>query len=160
MTDEQNRQEGKSKQEQERKLHVDAGWKEQVRADKEKLAGELRQREAAEESNRRKREAGVIGGESEERPQGPGRVPEASFEALIQTFATQALLFLSSEKDPRTGESLQDFDLAKHAIDLLGIIEEKTRGNLTENEKGLLDRTLYQLRMAYVQTVDRGGASQ
>jgi len=159
MTDEQSRQGGKN-QEQEGKLHVDAGWKEQVRAEKQKLAGEQRQREAAEKSNRRKREAGVIGGESEEHPQGPGRVPEASFEGLIQTFATQALLFLSPEKDPRTGESLQNFDLAKHAIDLLGIIEEKTRGNLAENEKSLLDRTLYQLRMAYVQTVDQGGASE
>lgn len=81
---------------------------------------------------------------------GATRVPSASLSGLVQMLATQAMIFMSNERDPQTGESLRRLDMAKHQIDILGILEEKTKGNLTEAEKRLLDAVLYELRMAYV----------
>lgn len=124
----------------EKTLHVDADWKEQVQAEKDRLAREPTS-EAAPGSA-----ADDAGADDMSRP-----MPPASFEQLVQTLATQALLFLSPEVDPKTGRPLRNIDLAKHSIDLLTVLEEKTRGNLTDAEKGLLDTVLYQTRMAYVQ---------
>jgi len=118
------------------KIHVDTDWKAQAKAEKERLA---RQVEGA----------GRAAAEPAAEP-AAGPVPQASFAALVQTLATQAALFLSPARDPHTGRSLRNLDLAKFHIDLLSVLEEKTRGNLTEEEKRLLDRYLYDLRMAYV----------
>ena len=117
----------------ESKIHVDADWKKQAQAEKERLAREVETKGAAAAG----RERG-------------GRMPEASFTTLLQTLATQAALFMSSQRDPRTGRTLQNLDLAKHHIDLLSVLEEKTKGNLTDEEKRLLDTLLYELRVAYV----------
>jgi hypothetical protein len=139
-----------------KKLHIDSDWKAQVQAEKERLERETRQREAADAANRRKRESGVIGGTatgtgSAEEGHEAHELPPASFEVLIQSLATQAMMFLNPQRDPKTGRSMQNLDLAKHTIDLLAILEEKTRGNLSEEEKKLLDTVLYEMRMAYVQ---------
>jgi len=116
----------------ESRIHVDSDWKKQARAEKERLAREVEGRGPTAHAGR------------------AGRMPEASFTTLVQTLATQAALFMSSERDPRTGRSLQNLDLAKHHIDLVGVLEEKTKGNLTDEEKRLLDSILYELRLAYV----------
>jgi len=123
------------------KVHVDADWKAEAKAEKQRLA-----RETAEGGQ------APGPGAAEARPgaAGPGGFPPPSFAALVQTLATQAAIFLSNEKDPQTGRPLRNLDLAKHNIDLLAVLEEKTRGNLTDEEKRLLDRYLYELRMAYV----------
>ena len=91
------------------------------------------------------------GGPHADAEHGPGQtMPDATFSVLVQTLATQAALFLSDERDPETGESLRQLDLAKHHVDLLAVLEEKTKGNLTPEEKRLLDTVLYELRMAYI----------
>ncbi len=117
------------------KIHVDADWKREAQQEKERLVREADQAAAA----------AAEAGEGVE-------VPEASFEVLVQQLAAQAALFLSDQQDPQTGEGLQRLDLAKHTIDLLGVLEEKTRGNLDDQEQRLLDTMLYELRMAYVST--------
>lgn len=114
-------------------IHVDADWKREAQAEKERLAKE------ADEAAAQAAEAGDA-----------AAPPEANFEVLVQQLAGQAALFLSDQPDPRTGQSLQRLDLAKHMIDLLGVLEEKTRGNLTDQERRLIDAMLYELRMAYV----------
>ena len=142
MAEEQNKDEG---------LHVDQDWKAEVKAEKERLAREDRQKEAADRANERKRAEGVIGGdEAGAEQQGQGELPPADFTMLVNSLATQALLLLNPQSDPETGKPAMDLDLAKHSIDLLGVLEEKTKGNLTEQEKSLLDTALYQVRMAYV----------
>ena len=123
------------------RIHVDADWKAEAKAEKERLARETAGRRAAAGQGA----AAGTGGAA-----GPGRLPPPSLAALVQTLATQAAIFLSSETDPETGRPLRNLDLAKHHIDLLSVLEEKTRGNLTDEEKHLLDRYLYELRMAYV----------
>jgi len=124
------------------KIHVDADWKAEAKAEKDRLARETQENaDAAGPGAAGGRAAG--GG-------GPGGLPAPSFAGLVQTLATQAAIFLSNERDPQTGRPLRNLDLAKHNIDLLAVLEDKTRGNLADEEKRLLDRYLYELRMAYV----------
>jgi len=125
------------------KIHVDADWKAQAKAEKQRLA---REAERAPAEAPRAAGAGAAG----PRAARAAGMPVASFAGLIQMLATQALIFLSDERDPQTGRSLRNLGLAKHNIDMLSVLEEKTRGNLTDDEKRLLDRCLYELRMAYV----------
>ena len=64
--------------------------------------------------------------------------------------STQALAALGYIPDPVSGQPMVNRDLAKHLIDILGILEEKTQGNLDENESALITETVHQLRMAFV----------
>lgn len=73
------------------------------------------------------------------------------FTAFIEGMYLEAMLYLGALPDPRTGESAEDLDMAKYKIDLLGMIQEKTRGNLTDEEADQLEDVLYQLRMFFVQ---------
>lgn len=75
--------------------------------------------------------------------------PEASFGALLLMLSSSALIALGEAPDP-SGEKKQDLDQARWAIDLLALLKEKTRGNLTSEEEGLLDDLLYDLRMRYL----------
>ncbi|MBN2582602.1 MAG: DUF1844 domain-containing protein [Planctomycetes bacterium] len=142
MTDEQG-----NKQE----LHIDQDWKAQAKAEKERLDRDQRQKDAADRANQRKRAEGILDGEAESgADDSRGPLPPADFSMLVNSLAAQALMFMSPQADPETGKSVRNLDLAKHTIDLLGVLEEKTKGNLTGDEKSLLDRVLYQMRMAYV----------
>jgi len=79
-------------------------------------------------------------------------LPPASFSLLVVSLRAQAeiqlgLFDLGEEK----GRPEPDLDAARHAIDLLAILEEKTRGNLTMDEQRLLENSLTELRFRYVQ---------
>ena len=63
----------------------------------------------------------------------------------------EAMLHMGAIPDPRSGETIEDTELAKYKIDLLGMLQQKTEGNLTPEEKKKLDEVLYQLRMLYLQ---------
>jgi len=121
---------------EEPKIHVDSDWKKEAQVEKERLA---REAETAEPS-------AAAGPEADDGQ----ALPSASFPALVQMIATQAAIFMSDQRDPQTGRPIRHLDLAKHNIDLLGVLEEKTKGNLTDDEKKLLDHLLYELRMVYV----------
>jgi len=127
---------------EEAKIHVDSDWKKEAQAEKERLAREAEAAEPAEPS------AGGPGAE----PGADQALPQASFASLVQMLATQAAIFMSDQRDPQTGRSMQHLDLAKHNIDLLAVLEEKTKGNLADDEKKLLDHMIYELRMVYVNT--------
>ncbi len=76
-------------------------------------------------------------------------LPQASFASLIQSILTQTMFYLG-ELTTRGAEPSVNLDMAKHQIDILGVLEEKTRGNLSEDEQRLLDATLYEVRTRYV----------
>jgi hypothetical protein len=76
-------------------------------------------------------------------------MPAASFSTLVQSILTQALFYLG-DLTTRGAEPTVNLDMAKHQIDLLGILEDKTRGNLTADEQRVLDTVLYEARMRYV----------
>jgi hypothetical protein len=133
------------------RIHVDDDWKRQAQAEKERLAREAEAAAAAPPPRGPSGPAaGAEAGAGQGQPRGGRRMPPATFVSLVQALATQAALFLSDQHDPETGQPMQHLGLAKHNIDLLAVLEEKTKGNLADDEKAMLDRLLYELRMAYV----------
>ena len=121
------------------KLHIDADWKAQAQKEREKL------RQSEQQAQTPQGEPGQ-GGEG-----GEGQMPPANFDTLIQTLATNALLAMGAVPDPQTGQRYAHMGLARHHIDMLGVLQEKTQGNLGEEEEQTLSSTLYELRNAYVQ---------
>ena len=75
---------------------------------------------------------------------------QASFATLMTELAMQASLFLGDIPDPETNEPIEDLNRAKYLIDELGILQEKTAGNLTSDEERALKNILLELRMRYV----------
>ena len=79
-----------------------------------------------------------------------------SFSTFLLGLSTQALLHLGEIPNPLTNAIERDLAAAKHVIDILGILREKTRNNLDQDEESLLESALYDLRMRYVELVRRG----
>jgi hypothetical protein len=77
-------------------------------------------------------------------------LPEISFINLIFSLSTSVLIQLGEIQDPVTQQLAKNLPLAKQTIDLIGMLEEKTKGNLTSDEEKLLENILYDLRMRYV----------
>ncbi len=132
------------------KIQVDSDWKAEAQREKERLASQKAAAEssgggdAASSGSAAGRASGAAGGR---------QLPEASFETLVSQMATQALLFMGAIPDPRSGQRIQSMDLARHHIDMLGVIETKTKGNLEDAEQEMLSSTVYELRQRYIATV-------
>jgi hypothetical protein len=77
-------------------------------------------------------------------------MPPASFEMLLTSLATEALIALGHMPHPLTGKMEAHRDHAKYLIDTLEVLREKTKGNLNESEAELLESILHQLHMAFV----------
>jgi len=77
-------------------------------------------------------------------------MPEVTFSAFVMSLNGSALYHLGEISDPVTGEKQQDMVLVKHTIDTLQLLQEKTKGNLTDEEHDLLKHALYDLKMRYV----------
>ncbi len=77
-------------------------------------------------------------------------LPEIDFGTFVMSLASSALVHLGEVHHPETGSAHENLALAKQTIDILGMLREKTRGNLTQEEAQLLDNLLYDLRMKYV----------
>jgi Domain of unknown function (DUF1844) len=136
------------------KIIVDDDWKSQAQAEKQKMADQARaaKEEAASPS------ASSAGGDPGAAPAGGGtsggggrQLPAATFETLISTMTTQALFAMGEIPDPQTGQRMAHLDLARHHIDMLTVLEEKTKGNLSKEESDMLATTVYELRNRYVQ---------
>ena len=79
--------------------------------------------------------------------------PEITFSSLIFSLSSTAFMHLGAIPDPNTGKQEKNLPLAKQAIDLLGVLREKTRNNLDQEEDNLFEHLLYDLRMAYIKGV-------
>jgi hypothetical protein len=77
-------------------------------------------------------------------------LPEITFSAFLFSLGSSAFIHLGALPDPNTGEINKSLPLAKQTIDLLGLLREKTRGNLTPEEEDMFDHLLYDLRMQYI----------
>lgn len=124
------------------KLQIDSDWKKQAQEEKERLSQQVDK--PAEEG---KAAPGAAPGGAV----GPEGLPPATFAELLAMLGTQAFMFLGEIPDPNTGQPVLSPPLAKHYIDLLAVLEEKTKGNLSAEEKTHLDQLLYESRMRYVQ---------
>jgi hypothetical protein len=122
-----------------KKIVIDEDWKQQAQKEKEILA----EQEKAEKEK----------AEKEKTPRDKSRrgsLPKGDFAALISMLVTQALFALGLLQVEGQEEKEPDLEMAKYSIDMLETIEKKTKGNLTEEEKKVLENTLGQVRIAYV----------
>jgi len=124
------------------KIIVDSDWKSQAQAEKERLA-----REAEKKAAERPAGGGAAPGGA---PGGPEGLPPADFNSLMGTLITQALMYLGAFPD-QEGRAMVSPEHAKFHIDLLAVLEEKTRGNISEQESSDLKRAVSELRMRYVE---------
>lgn len=79
-------------------------------------------------------------------------LPPPTFMTLVQTLASQAMVALGQFEDPIEKKRVKRLPMAKHFIDLLEMLQEKTKSNLNQDESYALSQVLSQLRMAYIQS--------
>lgn len=79
------------------------------------------------------------------------KLPPADFSMLISMFSTQAMVAMGVIPEPGSGEPRTQLPLARHFIDLLSVLEEKTKGNLNEREATGLSENLHYLRMLFLE---------
>ena len=91
--------------------------------------------------------------QGEEKMEQEAPLPEITFTSLVFSLSTSALIQLGEIQDPASKQSGKNLPLAKQTIDLIGMLKEKTKGNLTSDEEKLLDNLLYDLKMRYVKAI-------
>ena len=128
------------KDKEEKKIIVDEDWKAEAQKEKEVLKKEEEIEHKAEE-------------EQQEHPS----LPDADFSGLISMITTQAYYAMGLIGTEQDKERPPDLAVAKYNIDMLGVIEEKTKGNITEEEAKVLKGALGQLRMIFVQLAEKSG---
>lgn len=112
---------------------VDSDWKEQARREKEELDRQTREQPAQ------------------------GQLPPPNLGEIVQMILIQASLGLGGFQDPNTGQVVPpNLAVAKHYIDLLDLLLNKTRNNLDQNEQAMMEGALHELRMAFVETAGLG----
>ena len=114
-----------------KKILVDDDWKAEARREKERLAKEAVRPEA---------------------------LPVPSFAELINLIVMQVMVGMGMVGSPGGERIPPNLEVAKHFIDMLQVVEDKTRNNLTPEEKALLDQVLYETRMTFVQVAGGAGA--
>ena len=113
--------------EDEPRIIVDSDWKQEAQQEKERLAQQAAELHAGH------------------------ALPVANFLEIINMLAMQAVIGLGGMKLPDGRDMPPDPDLARHHIDLLAVLQDKTTGHLDETEQRVLENALHELRMAYVQ---------
>lgn len=119
---------------------IDEDWKAQAEAEKLRIEASM---------------APSLVGEGEH-----AKNPRVSITVLVEQLGAQAMAGLGQMADPRTGRPHVDLDLARDAIDMIGLVAEKTRGNLEAEEARTVGEILNSLRMAYQQVSQAYGAAQ
>ncbi len=85
----------------------------------------------------------AVGGEAQP-------LPVVTFSAFVLSIASSALVHLGEVPDPDSGQVGCNLDVAKHNIDILSMLKDKSSGNLDADEQRLIDGILYELRLKYV----------
>lgn len=128
---------------QQPKIIIDDDWKAQAQAEKAKLA-EKEQAKAAESP-------AAAGGAAPGAGAAPGQQEKIGFSDLVQMLASQALMYMGAVADPQTGKAVVSPPMAQAHIELLGVLEEKTKGNLTDDESKMVSGITHELRMQFVE---------
>lgn len=115
------------------KIIIDDDWKSSAQAEKAKLAEQ-------EQQAAQKAASGAT----------PGLPEQVGFKELLSMLATQALMYMGAFPD-ESGRAMVSLDVAKLNIDLLAVLEDKTKGNLDEDEAKMLGQTLTELRFHFVE---------
>ena len=107
--------------------------------------GELKDTKLEEEAKKE-----VPGDQAPEKGAEHPPLPEVSFNSLIFSLSSTVFFHLGEIADPQSGKKAKDLPLAKHTIDIIAMLKEKTEGNLTEEEKKFIENVLTDLRWRYV----------
>ncbi len=129
--------------EPEKKIIVDEDWKSRVRAEKEALQRKKDEQHQEEEPA------------SAEQAEPDVPLPPASLEVLAGSLAVQAMIAMGLTSDPAGGKPEARLNQAKHFVDTIAMLEEKTEGNRTPEETAMLSNLLHELRMAYLAVQQR-----
>jgi hypothetical protein len=81
--------------------------------------------------------------------------PPIDFPTYILSYYTQGLVLLGEVPNPYTNKKEEDVEAARHTIDILSMLEQKTKGNLSKDEQQLLESVLYELRMKFMAKTNR-----
>lgn len=101
-------------------------------------------------------------GEAPKKPaESPRHLPPADFATLVLSLGSSAVMCLGQDDHSQEQGKAPppNLPMAKHAIDLLTVLEEKTKGNLTGEEQQILESLLFDLRLRYVEALKTGGAA-
>ena len=118
-------------------------------------AGEARPPEAAEESQKKPASEEIPKGEAASSGEEAPPRPTIDFPSYVLSYYTQGLVLLGEVPNPYTNKKEEDVEAARHTIDILSMIEQKTKGNLGKDEQQLLESVLYELRMKFVAKTNR-----
>lgn len=124
------------------KIVIDSDWKAQAQAEREKLAAQEKKAASAKPGAAA---AGAAPGAGME------GLPPADFQSLLEVMIMQAMTYMGGFPDPETGRAMVSLEHAKFHIDLLAVLEEKTKGNLSAEEAAALAQVLNQLRLQFVE---------
>jgi hypothetical protein len=139
-------------------LQIDTDWKRQAQEEKRKLAEKEKEQQEkarqpaaapADPAGASMTAAGAPGASAGPRRGGTRELPPASLDTLVQQLLTQALMYLG-ELAPQGVEPVVNLDMARHQIDIMTLLEQKTQNNLSDDEKRVLDSALYESRMRFV----------
>ncbi len=137
---------------EEKKIIIDEDWKAQVQAEKEAAAKHSTPSDST-----------VAGGAnppgSAAAAENDPQMPPASFELLITSLATEALMALGQMPHPVTRELHVQRNHAQYLIDTIDVLRQKSQGNLSPGEQQLVDSVLHQLRMLFVSTANQSPAA-
>ena len=117
---------------------VDSDWKTRLEADRAKLQEKLERDRGSAEAH----------------------LPPASFLTVVSTFATQAMIALGEAELPGGEGRKVDLPAARFAIDTIGVLKEKTKGNLLPAEEKAVDEVLQNLRLRFVQKSNEAGPQE
>jgi hypothetical protein len=87
--------------------------------------------------------------------QGTSSRPPIDFPSYILSYYTQGLVLLGEVPNPYTNKKEEDVEAARHTIDILSMLEQKTKGNLDKDEQQLLESVIYELRIKFMAKTNR-----
>jgi hypothetical protein len=134
-------------------LSIDSDWKAQAREEKKRLAAEAAARQEA--AKPKETPAASPAASSTPAARQTSEADEVDFTSLVKSIGDQTLIYLGIVPVGEGGRGILDLDAAKKQIDLLGVLEAKTTGNLDAAEKSALDLALYESRSRFSSVASR-----
>jgi hypothetical protein len=116
--------------------------------------GDLKEETGEGKSGKEERKEGIKKEEAGKEQRQRTVLPEVNFSYFLISLSSSALFHLGEIGDPQTGQKTKDLPIAKHTIDTIAMLKEKTKGNLTDEEQKALDSILADLRWRYVKAVE------
>ncbi len=132
----------------ERKIIIDEDWKSQVEAEKEELERKQQELEASKPAAEAQGKASKPADETQAEADVP--LPPPSLEFLASSLGMQAMIAMGLMPSPLTGKPEVHLHQAKHFIDTIALLEEKTEGNRTPEETTAIGNLLHELRMGFL----------